>query len=146
MLLATDFMCEALTRATSVLAIFWQSSPACPDVVHEGVGVRISALFTFAETPSSTPPRWLRAEASTVVSDDGLMALNIAVAVPLTAGGFVVAGELTFPDFHEVSAAMVDPAFISQQRAVTLDMVLRVFRAAREGGAHLGRLEVVPLL
>lgn len=142
MLLATDFMCEAMARATSIPGLSWQASPAGLDAVRDGLGARISSVFTFAGSQPSIPRQWLTVDAATTVSGDNPMTLKVTIAVPLTDGGFVVQGELAYPD--EVSAPMVDPAFTLDQRANTLAMVLRVFRAARECCAHAGVAEMEP--
>lgn len=137
MLLATYLMCEAMARAAAILGLTWQASPGGFDVVRDGVGARIAGAFTFAWPQQSTDPQWLTAEASTTVGENEVMTAKLRIAVPLAGGGFVVQGTLAYPDFHEVSATEVDPAGTSEERAITLDMVLRVFRAAREC-AHQG--------
>ena len=130
MLLANDFMCEAIARATAIPGLIWQDPPAGLDVVPDGRGARISGGFTFSTSQGVMPTRALTVDARTSVSGNSPMALEISISVPLADGGFVFRGELSYP--HEVSASMVDPAFTSEQRANTVDMVLRVFRAAKE--------------
>lgn len=142
MLLATDFMCEALARATSIPGLTWQSSLGDLDVVRDGLGARISSAFTFTGSRPVASPQSLTVDAWTTVSGDSPMTLKVTIAVPLTDGGFLVKGELAYP--HEVSAPMVDPAFTSEQRANTLDMVLRVFRAAGECCARPGGSQMEP--
>ena len=140
MMLATDFMCEAIALATSIPGLTWQPLPAGLDAVRDGLGARISSAFTFSGSQPAVPPRALTVDARTTVSGESPMTLKVTIAVPLTDGGFVVQGELVYP--HEVSAPMVDPAFTSEQRANTLDMVMRVFRAARECCALPGGSEM----
>lgn len=150
MLLATDLMCEAMARAAAILGLTWQASSGGFDVVRDGVGARIAGAFTFAAPHSSTTAQWLTAEGSTAVGESELMVATLRIAVPLASGGFVVQGALAYPGFHEVSAAEVDPASTSAERAITLDMVLRVFRAAREcvqqGGNAQETLSVTPAM
>lgn len=142
MLLATDFMCEALARATSILGLTWRASSGQFEMVPEGDGSRISDEFSFA--PATEPARagWLMAEASATVASDQPMTVTLRIVVPSDRGGtsdaatFVVEGTVAYPGYLEVSAAEADAGFTSEQRALTLDMVLKVFLAARECDAH----------
>ena len=129
MLLATDFMCEAIARTTAIHGLIWQDRPAELDVVPDGRGARISGAFTFPRSRQMMPTQALMVEARTSVNEDSPMALEISISVPMADGGFVFKGKLSYP--HQVSAPMVDPAFTSEQRANALEMVQRVFQAAR---------------
>ncbi len=107
----------------------WQDPPAGLDVVPDGRGARISGAFMFPMSQEIMPAQALMVDARTSVNEDSPMALEISISVPLPGGGFVFKGDLSYP--HQVSAPMVDPAFTSEQRANTLEMVQRVFQAAR---------------
>ena len=45
MLLATDFMCEAIARATAIPGLICQDRPAALDVVPDGRGARNIAIY-----------------------------------------------------------------------------------------------------
>ena len=144
MLLATDFMCEAMAAVMSIPGLTWESPNTCLNVVCDGSKATIFAAFSFTGPRPAPPPQLLTVKAWTAVSSEGVMSLEIFITSPQPDGDIVIREKLVYPYDPSDPAWAIDPAFTSQQRAKTHDLTLRLFRAAKEFCTGRAEIELEP--
>lgn len=72
------------------------------------------------------------------------MSLEIFITSPQPDEDIVIREKLVYPYDPSDPACVIDPAFTSQQRVKTLDLMLRVFRAAKECRTGCAVIELEP--